>query len=208
MEDILDLYEQPYNPKMPVICFDERPCQLLSDVMVPIPMKPGSPKKLDYHYQRNGISNILIACEPLAGKRYVQTWERKTRKEYGKFMKELADKHYPDAEKIIIVQDNLSTHTSGSFYETFDAETARQLTKRFEFHYTPKKASWLNMVEIEISVLSKQCLDRRIATIKELSKEVGVWIKKRNRKRVKIEWRFTTNKARNKLKRHYDNINN
>ena len=207
MEDLLDLYELPYDPKRPVVCFDERPCQLIGDIMVPIPMKPGSAKKMDYHYERNGTCNILLACEPLQGVRYVVVSERRTKVEYAHFMKDLADK-YPDAEKIAVVQDNLNTHSAGAFYETFDAETARQLARKFEFHFTPKKASWLNMAEIEIAAFSKQCLDRRIATIEELSKEAIACAKKRNSDRIKIEWRFTTVKAREKLKRHYDNVGN
>ena len=208
MEDLLDLYEFPYEPKRPLICFDERPCQLLGDVMAPIPMKPGSAKKLDYHYERKGTCNLFLACEPLQGQRYVQVWESRTKVEYAQFMKDLADKHYPDAEKIVVVQDNLSTHSAGAFYEAFDAETARRLARKFEFHYTPNKASWLNMAEIEIGALSKQCLNRRIATIEELRKEACACAKRRNRDRIKIEWRFTTTKAREKLKRHYESIKN
>ena len=204
----MDLYELAYDPKRPVVCFDERPCQLLGDIMAPIPMKPGSVKKLDYHYERNGTCNILLVCEPLRGWRQVDVCEKRTKAEYAHFMKELADRSYPEAEKIVVVQDNLNTHSAGAFYEAFDAETARRLARKFEFHYTPKKASWLNMAEIEIAALSKQCLDRRIATFEELSKESIACAERRNRDRIKIEWRFTTIKAREKLKKHYDNIRN
>ena len=203
MEELLDLYELPYDEKRPLVCFDERPCQLLGDMMAPIPMKPASVKKLDEHYKRNGTCSVLLACEPLKGFRYLEVRETRTRRDYGLFMKELAEKQYPHAEKIILVQDNLNTHGAGSFYETFDAETARQLRKRFEFHYTPKKASWLNMAEIEFSALSKQCLDRRIADMHTLAKEAEAWAAERNANAVKIQWRFTTDKARTKLKRHY-----
>ncbi len=206
MEEILDLYELPYDEKRPVVCFDERPCQLLGDVMAPIAMKPASVKKLDEHYKRNGTCSVLLACEPLKGFRYLEATSTRTKRDYALFMKELAEEHYPNAEKIILVQDNLNTHAAGSFYETFDAETARRLRKRFEFHYTPKKASWLNMAEIEFSALSKQCLDRRIADIETLAKEAQAWAAERNVSAVKIGWRFTTDKARAKLKRHYDGI--
>jgi hypothetical protein len=141
-----------------VICFDERPCQLLSDLMAPIGMKPGSMKKLDYHYQRNGTCNLLLACEPLQGLRYILVCERRTKMEYAQFMKDIAEKQYGDAEKIVVVQDNRNTHSAGALYEAFDAETARRLARKFEFHYTPKKASWLNMAKIEIGAFSEQCL--------------------------------------------------
>lgn len=208
MEDILDLYELAYDPNRPVVCFDERPCQLLADVLAPIAMKPGSAKKLDEHYQRNGTCTVLMACEPLKGSRVVETKQRRTKQEYALFLKYLSDVHYPDAEKILFVQDNLNTYGGGALYETFDAETARRLTRHYEFHYTPKKASWLNMAEIELSALSKQCLDRRIGEMGELAKEAEVWASKRNQQRAKIEWRFTTNNAREKLERHYTNVKN
>jgi hypothetical protein len=208
MEDILDLYELSYDRNRPVVCFDERPCQLLADVLAPIAMKPGSAKKLDEHYQRKGTCTVLMACEPLKGFRIVETKQRRTKQDYALFLKDLSDDHYPDAEKILLVQDNLNTHGAGSFYETFDAETARRLTRRYEFHYTPKKASWLNMAEIELSALSKQCLDRRIADMQRLANEADIWASKRNQERAKIEWRFTTNKARKKLERHYADVKN
>jgi len=144
MEKILDLYEQPYNVRRPVVCFDERPCQLIDDVVVPLPMKPGASKRQDYHYKRNGVCSIFIAFEPLRGKRFVQVRKRRTKEDYAEFMKELAEVHYLDAEKIVLIQDNLNTHTPGSFYEIFEPEDAFTLAERFEMHYTPKKASWLN----------------------------------------------------------------
>ncbi len=207
MEQVLDIYEQPYNPKRPVVCFDERPCQLLGDVLMPIPMKPGRVEREDYHYERNGTAVVLMAVEPLAGQRTVKVTEQKTKKDYAGFMKGLTA-HYPDAEKIVLVQDNLNTHNPSSFYETFDAQDAFELSQRFEFIYTPKKASWLNMAEIELSALSKQCLDRRIAQRRILTKEVMTWSGKRNRLRTKITWQFTKNIAREKLHRHYDIIKN
>ena len=164
---MLDLYEQPYDPKHPVICFDERPCQLIGDAIIPIPIKPGSPRKEHYEYIRNGTCCIFLAFEPRAGKRIVCVKERRTRVDYADFMKTLALR-YPEAETILLVQDNLNTHTAGSFYEALPPDEAFKLARRFEFHFTPRKGSWLNMAEIELSVLSKQCLDRRIADLKIL----------------------------------------
>lgn len=207
MEQVLDVYEHPYDSRRPVICFDERPCQLLSDVLMPIPMKQGCVERQDYHYKRNGTCAVLMAVEPLAGHRIVKVTERKTKKDYAEFMKSLALR-YSDAEKIVLVQDNLNTHNPSSFYEVFDATEAFALSQRFEMVYTPKKASWLNMAEIELSALSKQCLDRRIAQRRILTKEVMTWSGKRNRLRTKITWQFTKNAAREKLGRHYDIIRN
>ena len=202
MENLLDLYMKPYNPKRPVICIDERPCQLIGNIVVPIPMKPGNPKKIDYHYKRNGTCSIFVAVEPLTGFRHIQVKKQRTKKEYFEFMKSLATK-FPDADKIIIIQDNLNTHNPSSFYENTTPEEAFKLMKKFEMHYTPKHASWLNMAEIEISALSKQCLNRRIPDIETMKKEVKAWTKDRNIKQVKITWSFTTNKARTKLEKDY-----
>ena len=207
MEKVLDIYEQPYNPLRPVICFDERPCQLLGDVLMPIPMKPGRVERQDYHYERNGTCVVLMAVEPLAGHRIVKVTKRKTKEDYAEFMKELAS-YYSDADKIVLVQDNLNTHNPSSFYELFDAPEAFALSERFEMVYTPKKASWLNMAEIELSALSKQCLDRRIAKTSILNHEVRTWSKRRNQLQTKITWQFTKNNAREKLGRHYDIISN
>ena len=207
MEKVLDIYEQPYNPLRPVICFDERPCQLLGDVLMPIPMKPGRVERQDYHYERNGTCVVLMAVEPLAGHRIVKVTKRKTKEDYAEFMKELAS-YYSDADKIVLVQDNLNTHNPSSFYELFDAPEAFALSERFEMVYTPKKASWLNMAEIELSALSKQCLDRRIAKTSILNHEVRTWSKRRNQLQTKITWQFTKNNAREKLGKHYDIINN
>lgn len=207
MEHVLDTYEQPYDPRRPVVCFDERPCQLLGDILMPIPMKPGRVERQDYHYKRNGTCVVLMAVEPLAGQRVVKVTERKTKKDYAGFMKSLASR-YPDAEKIVLVQDNLNTHNPSSFYEVFDAPEAFALSQRFEMIYTPKKASWLNMAEIELSALSKQCLDRRIDQRRILAKEVMAWSAKRNRLGTKITWHFTKSKAREKLDRVYNTIKN
>lgn len=207
MEEVLDVYEQAYDPQRPVICFDERPCQLIDDVIAPIPMKKGQVLRQDHHYKRNGTCCVLIAIEPLAGKRIVAVKERRTKKDYADFMKQIENK-YHKADKIVLVQDNLNTHNPSSFYEVFSPEYAFWLTQRFQMVYTPKKASWLNMAEIELSALSKQCLDRRISNIKALSAEVYAWAKQRNRQRKTISWQFTKNIAREKLSRHYYIIKN
>jgi hypothetical protein len=207
MEQVLDTYEQQYNARRPVVCFDERPCQLLGDVLVPIPMKPGRVERQDYHYERNGTCVVLMAVEPLAGYRMAKVTEQKTKKDYAEFMKQVAA-HHSYAEKIILVQDNLNTHNPSSFYEIWDAPEAFALSQRFEMVYTPKKASWLNMAEIELSALSKQCLDRRIGQMNILTQETMTWIKKRNRLGTKITWQFTKNSAREKLVRHYQAIKN
>ena len=207
MEQVLDTYEQPYDSRRPVVCFDERPCQLLGDVLMPIPMKPGRVERQDYHYKRHGTCVVLMAIEPLAGQRVIKVTERKTKKDYAEFMKSLSLR-YPEAEKIVLVQDNLNTHNPSSFYEIYDAPEAFALSQRFEMIYTPKKASWLNMAEIELSALSKQCLDRRIAQKRTLTHEVMAWARKRNHLRTTVTWQFTKNKARKKLKRIYDTIKN
>ena len=207
MEDVLDLYEQPYDPKHPVICFDERPCQLIGDAIIPIPIKPGSPKKEHYEYIRNGTCCVFLAFEPLAGKRLICVKERRTMVDYADFMRLLADQ-YPEAETILLVQDNLNTHTAGSFYNALPPDDAFQLGRRFEYHYTPKKGSWLNMAEIELSALSKQCLDRRIADMKRLIDEVSAWEQERNAIGATVRWRFNKDNARVKLQRQYSNLLN
>ena len=203
----MDLYEQPYDPKHPVICFDERPCQLIGDAIIPIPIKPGSPKKEHYEYIRNGTCCVFLAFEPLAGKRLICVKERRTMVDYADFMRLLADQ-YPEAETILLVQDNLNTHTAGSSYNALPPDDAFQLGRRFEYHYTPKKGSWLNMAEIELSALSKQCLDRRIAEMKRLIDEVSAWEQERNAIRATVRWRFSKDNARVKLQRHYFNLQN
>ena len=207
MEQVLDIYERPYDPAYPVVCFDERPCQLLADVLMPIPMRPGRVERQDYEYERNGTCVVLMAVEPLAGSRISKVTAQRTKKDYAKFMKSLAAS-YPDAEKIVLVQDNLNTHNPSSFYETLPAAEAFALAQRFEMVYTPKKASWLNMAEIELSALSKQCLDRRIAEMQTLAAEVNNWAKRRNRLKAGISWNFTKNDARKKLNGFYESINN
>ncbi len=207
MEHVLDMYERPYDPRRPVVCFDERPCQLLGDVLMPIPMKPGRVVREDYHYKRNGTCVVLMAVEPLAGRRMVKVRRQKTKKDYAQFMQALSAA-YPEAERIVLVQDNLNTHNPSSFYEALPAAEAFALAQRFEMVYTPKKASWLNMAEIELSALSKQCLDRRIAEIGTLASQVKSWTKRRNSLKVAIHWNFTKNNARDKLNRFYITIKN
>ena len=207
MEDVLDQYELPYDPKHPLICMDEMPCQLIGDVLVPVIPKPGKPKRIDYEYVRNGTCCVFIAFDPHTGWRIVSVREHRTKADYADFMKKVAQ-HYPDAEYIRVVQDNLNTHSASSFYEALPPELAFELAKKFEFHFTPKKGSWLNMAEIEFSALSRQCLNRRIGDIKTLAKEAGAWEQDRNRIKATVRWQFTKNKAREKFYRHYLRIQN
>lgn len=206
MEQILALYALPYDERFPVVCFDERPCFLIGDHVTGLEMKAGRAKREHYAYEKNGSCALLMAIEPQTAKREAQVFDRRTKREYALFMKELAAR-YPQAEKIRVVQDNLNTHSTSSFYETFNAEEAFALSQRFEFYYTPKSASWLNMIEIEFSALSKQCLNRRIATREELTREVLSLVKEREEKVIKIDWQFSIESARGKLNRHYRQVN-
>ena len=205
MERVLDVYKRPYSEKNPVVCMDESPKQLIGETRTPIEMKKGFPKKFDYEYKRNGVCNIFMATEPLLGKRIVEVTARKTKQDWAKFVKKIS-LNYPDAEKITLIMDNYSTHSASSFYETFEAEEAKKLWDRFEFIFTPKHGSWLNVAEIELNVLQKQCLNRRIDNIKEIQEEVIQWQNYRNNKKTKVNWRFTTENARIKLKRLYPSI--
>jgi len=206
MEKVLHLYALPYDPDYPVICFDERPCFLIGEVRPPELMKPGAVKKEHYEYEKNGSAVVLSAIEPLTGKRLSRVFAQRRKTEYAQFMQELAQS-YPQAKKIRLVQDNLNTHNDSSFYPEFLAEEAFALAQRFEFYYTPKSGSWLNMIELEFSALSKQCLNRRIPTLEELQKEVLAWTADRNQKAIKIQWQFSIQKARVKLNRHYQKVN-
>jgi transposase len=203
MEDVLDVYTQPNDTKRPQVCMDETSKQLLADVQEPLPVQPGQPQRVDYEYKREGVADLFMFFEPLTGKRYVKVTDQRTRKDWAIAMQELSDWVYPQAEKIVIVMDNLNTHSPASFYETFEPDEARRLINRFEFHYTPKHGSWLNMAEIELGVLIRQCLSRRIADKARLETEVRAWQKDRNAKVVKVDWRFTTADARIKLKHLY-----
>ncbi len=202
MEKVLDVYKRPYNSDFPVVCMDESPRQLIKDTKTPIEAKPGQTAKYDYEYERCGVYNIFMANEPLIGNRIVKTTERKTKKDWGLFVKDIAEK-YKDAKKITLVMDNLNTHKAGSLYEAFSPQEAKKLWDKFEFVYTPKHGSWLNMAEIELNVLHSQCLNRRIDNIKIVKKEVEAWQNKRNNLNATINWQFTTEKARIKLRRLY-----
>ena len=203
MEDILDLYRQPFCESYPVICMDEKPYQLLDETRSPIPMKAGKPERRDGEYVRNGTCSIFVFTEPLAGWRRVAACERRTQIDWANQIRELLEVHYPDTPKIRLVMDNLNTHTMASLYAAFPAETARSLAKRLEIHYTPKHGSWLNIAEIELSVMTKQCLDRRISSIESLRHELAEWEKARNRNQKGVDWQFTAEDARIKLKRLY-----
>jgi len=203
MEDVLDVYCRPYDARLPVVCLDETSKQLVGDVRPPLPMEPGKPERVDGHYRRHGVRNLFMCCEPLRGWRHVEVTARRTKIDFAQMIRELVDVHYPDAEKIVLVMDNLNTHTPGALYEAFAPEEARRLCERLEIHYTPKHGSWLNIAECELSVLSNQCTDRRIADEELLRSEVDAWRRERNAKQVTVDWQFTTDDARIKLKRLY-----
>lgn len=203
MEEVLDVYHGHYGPKNPLVCMDESNKQLLAETRDPLPMQPGQPARYDTEYQRNGTGNLFLAFAPLDNWRTISVSERRTKQDWAYFMKDLVDVHYPEAEKITVVLDNLNTHTLASLYETFPAEEAHRIARKLELHYTPKHGSWLNMAEIEFSLLSRQCLNRRIATRETLQQEVRAWVTNRNASGATIEWRFTTQDARIKLKRLY-----
>ncbi len=203
MYKLLDLYKKPYNPELPVVCFDEKSKQLLNDSRTSIPMKPGSVKKYDYEYIRKGTCNIFVAVEPKAGNHHIQVTNTRTRKDFAKFMKWLIDKKYKKAVKIFIVLDNLNTHFKKSFYETFSKQECDRLLKRIEFIYTPKHASWLNIAEIEINLLDHECLDRNIGNKPELEREVNAWCNTNNLEKRKINWSFTRSRADKKLSKYY-----
>jgi hypothetical protein len=205
MERVLDVYKRPFDPLYPVVCMDESPKQLISETKVPIPASPGHVAKHDYEYRRCGVCNIFLASEPLAGKRIVKVTQRKTKVDWASFIYEIATQ-YESAKKITLVMDNLNTHEAGSFYEVFPPDTAKALWERFEFVHTPKHGSWLNMAEIELSVLARQCLNRRIADIETVEKEVAAWQKFRNNKIATVNWQFTTGDARVKLRRLYPTL--
>lgn len=206
MEQILHLYALPYEAHYPVVCFDERPCFLIGEAVAGLEMKAGQVARQHYAYEKNGSCVLLMAIEPKTGKRVAQVRDRRTKLDYAHFLKEVAAP-YPKAKKIRVVQDNLNTHSISAFYEAFSAEEAFALSQRFEFYYTPKKASWLNMIEIEFSALSKQCLNRRIATKEQLESEVLAIVKEREEKGIQIDWQFSIERARNKLNRHYQQVN-
>ena len=206
MEKVLDVYKRPYNEDNPVVCMDESPKQLISEARPSSPMKPGQESRVDYEYVRHGMVNIFMANEPLKGKRMVEVIEYKTKKDWAKFVKRIADELYPNVNKITLVMDNLKTHVASAFYETFEPEEAKRIWDRFEFIYTPKHGSWLNMAEIELHVLNGQCLNRHIPTMVKVREEVDAWQNHRNNKNSSINWQFTTKESRVKLKRLYPSI--
>ncbi|WP_316169099.1 MULTISPECIES: IS630 family transposase, partial [unclassified Bradyrhizobium] len=206
MEDVLDLYAEPSDPRQPVVCFDESPVQLIGETRSPIPAKPGQIERYDYEYRRNGTANLFVLIDMNRPWRKVKVTEHRAATDFAECMRELVDVHYPKADRIRVVLDNLSTHTAGALYQAFLADQARRLLRRLEFHHTPKHASWLNMVEIEIGVLVRQCLDRRIDSYDHLVKETAAWEKRRNAERARIKWMFTTEQARAKLGRAYPKV--
>ena len=205
MEMVLSVYKRILDPRYPVVCMDESPKQLIAEKKVPISASPGQPARYDYEYKRCGVCNIFLACEPLVGKRMVKVSERKTKQDWACFLEDIA-KNYEEAERITLVMDNLNTHTPGSLYETFPPDQAKALWDRFEFVYTPKHGSWLNMAEIELNVLTGQCLNRRIDDIEDVRKESSAWQEYRNNKGAKVNWQFTTKDARIKLSRLYPTL--
>jgi len=206
MEDVIEVYHRPHDPDRPVVCVDETSKQLIVETRLPIPAKPGRPRRVDYEYARNGTANLFMMFAPLEGWRHVKCTDRHAAVDYAQVLKDLSDTHFPTAAKIVLVQDNLSTHKPASLYEAFAAAEARRLVERFEWHYTPKHGSWLDMAESELGVLSSQCLDRRIPDRQTLAEEVAAWQDSRNKKHTKAEWQFTTADARVKLKRLYPTL--
>jgi hypothetical protein len=203
MEDVLDLYAEPYDPKRPQVNMDETSKQLVTETRCPLPAQPGQPERYDYEYERNGTRNLFLFIEPQAGWRHVNVTEQRTRLDFAHQMKWLVEEVYPEADVVRVVLDNLNTHRAASLYEAFTPEEARQMIKKLEFHYTPKHGSWLNMAEIELSVLQRQCLDRRIPDAATLVQEIAAWERARNDEQATIDWRFSVTEARDKLKRLY-----
>lgn len=203
MEDVLDVYRRPYDPKRPQVCLDELSQQLVADITAPGPVVPKRPARRDYEYERKGVSNLFMICEPLQGRRHVRVTDRRTKIDWAHCIQYVVDVCYPEAEQIVLVQDNLNTHTPASLYEAFAPAEAKRLADRLELHYTPKHGSWLNMAEIELSVLGRQCLDRRLPDVETLRQEVAAWEQTRNTQGSGVDWRFTTEDARIKLKRLY-----
>jgi hypothetical protein len=203
MEDVLQVYMRPYDGQRPMICVDEATKQLVADVTPPLPMEPGQPARQDYEYERRGTANIFMVCEPLAGQRHLKVTDQRTNIDFAKLLKDLSDVLYAEAEKIVLVMDNLNTHKLSVLYQVFPSDEARRLYERFEVHHTPKHASWLKIAECELSVLSRQCLDRRIENKSELEQEIHHWENARNAKQVTVDWQFQTADARVKLNRLY-----
>ena len=206
MEDVLEVYTRPYDPARPVVCLDEISKQLVAETRTPLPAAPGQPERVDYEYERCGTANLFLTCEPLAGHRHVTVTEQRTAVDFAEEVRDLLEVRYPQAERVVLVMDNLNTHKPAALYQAFEPAVARSLIERLEIHYTPKHGSWLNMAEIELSVLSRQCLDRRIPDADTLIQEVTAWEQARNSDARPVNWRFTTPDARIKLKRLYPSI--
>ena len=206
MEDVLEVYTRPHDPERPLVCLDESSKQLIAETRIPVPMKPGRPARHDYEYERNGTANLFMLFAPLEGWRHVKVTDRHTAADYAQVLKDLADIHFADAKTIVLVQDNLNIHCKASLYEAFPAVEARRLVERFEWHYTPKHGSWLDLAESELGVLTSQCLDRRIPDKQTLIEEIGAWERARNAKHITASWHFTTPDARIKLRHLYPSI--
>jgi hypothetical protein len=206
MEDVLDVYTRPYDPRFPQVCMDETSKQLLREPRASVPAAPGRPRRVDYAYERGGVANLFLFCEPLAGRRWVDVTDRRTRTDWAQQIKDLVDRRYPEAERILLVMDNLNTHSPASLYEAFAPAEAKRLADKLEIHHTPKHGSWLHRAEIELSVLSRQCLNRRVPDFATLQAEVAAWQQRRDGQGSRIDWRFTTDDARIKLKRLYPSL--
>lgn len=208
MEAVLEVYHRPDDPDNPVICLDESSKQLVKETRMPLPAQPGQSERIDYEYERNGTANLFMLCEPFTGWRHVEVTQQRTAIDYAHLLKALVDDFYPDASQITVVQDNLNTHSPASLYKAFEPTEAQRILQKLDFCYTPKHGSWLNMAEIELSVLARQCLDRRIPDFETLQQEVAAWQNQRNEEETWIDWRFTTQDARIKLHRLYPSVNN
>ena len=203
MEDVLDLYAEAYDPARPTVCFDETSKQLIAETRIPLPMAPGKPERVDYEYERRGTANLFLVTEPRTGWRHVDVTDRRTKHDFAEQMRDLVDRHFPDAAKVRVVLDNLNTHTRSALYEAFPPAEARRILRKLEFHYTPVHGSWLNMAEIEFSLLARQCLNRRIGDRDTLVTEIAAWENARNEQRASIRWQFTVDDARTNLHRLY-----
>jgi hypothetical protein len=206
MEDVLDVYQRPFDPGRPLVCIDEQPQQLVSEVRTPLPARPGTPARYDYEYRREGTANLFLVSQPLIGWRQVLATERRTAQDFAEVLRYLAEDLYPEADRLVLVTDNLNTHTTGCLYEAFEPDRARAIAERLEWHYTPKHGSWLNVAEVELAALTKQCLGRRIGSLPDLRRQVEAWADDRNQRAVEVKWRFTTTNARIRLRTLYPSI--
>ena len=206
MEDVLDVYTRPYDPRRPTVCLDETSKQLVGEVQAPLPAMPGYPARYDHHYVRNGVANVFMMLEPLTGRCHVQVTQRRTSKEWAQAIKDLVDRYYPEADTLTVVMDNLSSHKKAALYDVFAPQEAKRIADKIDIHFTPKRGSWLNRAEIGLRVLTRQCLDRRIGSIQQLSKQVHAWLAQREKCPARVKWQFTTDDARIKLHRLYPAI--